>query len=264
MRKEMEYILRILAIFLFFAITCKAANKEKYEQAVQYLKSHGYNLEQDKIGFWISEIENKNVSYEDIVHICDLPASGILFFRNSQIDKGAVKGFNKCDQLETIIYEVNTTIYPEDIPDHKLIKMLKALKFQGKLVGDEHLLNLTKLNLKKFASISVGQNVTNQGVKAFVENIGGDVSGTRLDLSIYGENKYANSLIISIGGPKLTNEIFDYFINLKGLNKLYLGGPGCQITEKAASEFNNKYKEKYGQGTPDVMAYIWPEECPRE
>jgi len=239
----------IIPIFLFLTVVTACNAEGKREDAIQYLKERKYHLRRAGDGLDSVKVKGEiysvtakeiDVTEKDLRTLCELGTVEVLFFRNSQLAQGAIRGLEGCDKLEYISYEEGATLPLEEIPDHDRIQNLNRLAFSGKVYGDTlmpYLGQLKKVPEIVIAgdSVEVGGSITDEGVRRFVEAHTGSEK-IRLDFTFQ---------------HKISDKAFEYLLNVKGLEYLEFGPRSemkveMHVTREGASRFAKEYKEKYG------------------
>jgi ribosomal protein L30E len=230
---KFKYV-RVL-IFIAVAGSCNAeANKE---EAVKYFKERKFELGGNGIVISNVVINNTNVTKVDLEHICDLSTVKVLFFRSTHLEKGAIRGLERCDKLESVFYEKGSDVLMEDLVLYDAIPNLDSLLFRGNQYGDELMPYLGRL--KNLKSIYIqpggrpedqknGGSLTDEGIRLFAE---ARKSETPIWLVIQNQ-------------PKVTDKAFQYFLQIKGLVGIDFG-TNQYVTEDGMHKFAKEYHEKY-------------------
>ncbi len=227
---DMKYMI-LLSIFVSLLLAGCSPGSEKSELQLEVrhvLEQKGYHLGIGK-GEHICCIVAKNlqVTAEDLSDICALGSVTIIQFRNSDLRRGAIRNFKKCDKLKRVEYSRGSTLPLEEVPDHDLIPALTQLDFKEKSFDDSLMPHLAKLRRVK-EIVLARTRITNDGFKKFVELHEGS-QPSRFQI---------------IENPFLDDALLDILVAYEGLEYVDFGSRS-KITRKGVNQFYVDYYKKH-------------------
>ncbi len=242
---------RILLIASLFLVVAGCNAGKNYETSLYYLEKRGFDLRRDGNAVYSVHIDEKTISQNDLRHICNLGSVELLFFRNSRMEKEALKGLEKCDALKSILYEKTSFASWSDLIYHDSIKKGLNLDFFGAIYDDDFMEELGKLQNNYALRITGDQGPHVPGDKGSVTNNG---------IRRYAESRTTSKPIaLNLSEIQVDANAFPYFLQIKGLWYLEVG-TGTSITYKRMKQFQDDYNRKYGEEVKIMGPLEWARE----
>lgn len=227
-----------MIVYLLFFVAC---NLNSLADNIGYLEERNFQLEKENGKVYIATAVNLVISNKDIGKICTSGPVAVIFFRHSQIEKGAIDALEDCDKLKTVHYEEETKIIPEDLILYDRVPNLESLIIRSNTYGDELMPYLGKLkNVEKIY-------FTADMVKSGDDYITGEGKLTDEGIRLFAEARKNDNPVDLIIQDQLgiTTKSFEYFLEIKGLEGINFGS-NDNLTYEDMDKFYKAYLAKYG------------------